>query len=100
MFLQEDAATQGGAMALGGTARVPGIFPHRPVSARTPRYCTERESVRASERGREGDTERERERERERGRVKERERARGREARVPRVGVPPKVSYNPEKSRV
>jgi len=60
MFLQEDAATQGGAMALGGTARVPGIFPHRPVSARTPRYCTERESVRASERGREGDKERER----------------------------------------
>ena len=43
MFLQEDAARQGGAMALGGTAHVPGIVPHRPVSARTPRYCTERE---------------------------------------------------------
>ena len=45
MFLQEDAARQGGAMALGGTAHVPGIVPHRPVSARTPRYCTERERM-------------------------------------------------------
>ena len=45
MFLQEDAARQGGAMALGGTAHVPGIVPHRPVSARTPRYSAEREKA-------------------------------------------------------
>ena len=80
MFLQEDAARQGGAMALGGTAHVPGIVPHHPVSARTPRYCTERDKERESERERGREAEREkqggRKGHRERERESERERAR------------------------
>ena len=80
MFLQEDAARQGGAMALGGTAHVPGIVPHRPVSARTPRYCNEK----GRERGRERD--RERERERADGGEREMEGARGREREREREG--------------
>ena len=104
MFLQEDAARQGGAMALGGTAHVPGIVPHRPVSARTPRYCTERDKERESERERGRQAEREKERGigrgRQRERVRERARARGREARVPRVGAHSEGPYNLNKSRV
>jgi len=71
MFLQEDAARKGGVMAFGGTAHVPGIVPHRPVSARTPRYCAEREGEREKERmvergrGRKEGRERERESEQE-----------------------------------
>ena len=69
-------------MALGGTAHVPGIVPHRPVSARTPRYCTEREGERERKNGGEREREGGRERERERGR----ESARKREGERERVG--------------